>query len=559
MPRSTREPRRRGRAPAAPRRTAGAGAGGRDGAALDAYRAKRRFDRTAEPSGDRGEAAPDLDRGGRLFVVQRHRARRLHYDLRLEVDGTLASWAVPKGPTLDPEVRSLAVHVEDHPIEYADFEGVIPAGEYGGGDVIVWDRGTWTPARTDDPAAAIRAGELHFDVEAEKLRGRFVLVRTDRGRSRREQWLLLHKRDEHAVAGWDPEDHPRSVETGRTNDEVAAAPEARWHGDRPPAEAEERLGAARWSPPTRDELAALDALPDRGGRWELQGHTLELADLGAALLPGRDGEGPVTRWELVRWYATAAPAILPHLVDRPVARRRHPTDGRPGAWRTALPRDAPAWVDRWRDEDAAPGATRWYPVLDSPPAVAWTAAGGAVELRPWVVRRADVRRPTWAFLDIAPGERTSFEDVLVIARLVRTALDHLGLQARPTLAGRHVEVRVPVGPGPTVAETRAWAAGLARAVGATVPELVAPEGDRGRRGLARLDVSGNALDRPLPAPWSVLAAPGGPVVVPLGWDELDDPALQPDRWTIRTAPARLAEAGDPLAHLVDLDQRLPPL
>ena len=125
---------------------------------LERYRSMRDFDKTAEPAGaDRVEP-------GRHFVVQRHRARRLHYDLRLELDGVLVSWAVPKGPTLDPKARVLAVKVEDHPIEYADFEGVIPGGEYGGGDVIVWDRGTWTPAETDDPGVAIADGELHFDL-----------------------------------------------------------------------------------------------------------------------------------------------------------------------------------------------------------------------------------------------------------------------------------------------------------------------------------------------------------------------------------------------------------
>src|SRR6185437_10631634 len=107
--------------------------------------------------------------------VQRHRARRLHYDLRFEIDGVLASWAVPKGPTLDPDAKRLAVHVEDHPLEYEFFEGVIPRGEYGGGDVIVWDRGTWEPVGTDDPAAAVRAGELHVDLFGERLRGRVAL------------------------------------------------------------------------------------------------------------------------------------------------------------------------------------------------------------------------------------------------------------------------------------------------------------------------------------------------------------------------------------------------
>ena len=145
------------------------------GERLERYRAKRDFAVTPEPSGG---APPAAD--GHRFVVQRHRARRLHYDLRLEAAGVLVSWAVPKGPTLDPDVRRMAVHVEDHPLDYFDFEGVIPAGEYGGGDVVVWDWGTWSIAEADDPLAAIDAGNLHFDLDGEKLRGRFVLVR-DRG------------------------------------------------------------------------------------------------------------------------------------------------------------------------------------------------------------------------------------------------------------------------------------------------------------------------------------------------------------------------------------------
>ncbi len=141
---------------------------------LSSYRRKRDFTATPEPAGQEAE-----QRGRRRFVVQRHRARRLHYDLRFEIDGVLVSWAVPKGPTLDPTVRRMAVHVEDHPMEYEHFEGVIPSSQYGGGDVIVWDRGTWEPVRTDDPAKAVAEGELHAEMYGEKLRGRLVLVRRD--------------------------------------------------------------------------------------------------------------------------------------------------------------------------------------------------------------------------------------------------------------------------------------------------------------------------------------------------------------------------------------------
>ena len=200
---------------------------------LARYQRKRDFRRTPEPAGQPAPARPGgaADAAPR-FVVQRHRARRLHYDLRFEIGGVLASWAVPKGPTLDPAVKRIAVHVEDHPIEYLNFEGVIPRGEYGAGDVIVWDRGTWEPHATDDPAASVAAGELHADVQGEKLRGRLILVQTDG-----DQWLLLHKHDEYAVPGWDPEDHPASVLSGRTNDEVKADPERIWRADLPPAQA----------------------------------------------------------------------------------------------------------------------------------------------------------------------------------------------------------------------------------------------------------------------------------------------------------------------------------
>ena len=191
---------------------------------LGRYRAKRDFSITPEPS-----AAVAPEENGWRFVVQRHRARQRHYDLRLEMAGVLASWAVPKGPTLDPKARRLAVHVEDHPIDYFDFEGVIPKGEYGGGDVIVWDWGTWSLAKGDDPVAAVEAGDLHLTLDGEKLRGRFVLVRSKRQQGRSEEWLLLHKDDEFAVPGWDAEDHLRSVRSGRTNDEVAADPDARGH------------------------------------------------------------------------------------------------------------------------------------------------------------------------------------------------------------------------------------------------------------------------------------------------------------------------------------------
>ncbi len=361
--------------------------------------------------------APPAD--GWRFVVQRHRATRLHYDLRLEAAGVLLSWAVPKGPTLDPDVRRMAVHVEDHPLDYFDFEGVIPAGEYGGGDVIVWDWGTWSLAGADDPLAAVAKGDLHFDLDGQKLKGRFALVR--RGPSgQREQWLLIHKHDEFSIEGWDTEQHPRSVKSGRTNDEVAAAPAATWSSN------------ALWTAATDDELAELDRLGHAGGRWTVGGHTLKVTNLDKVLFPARRPHKAVTKRDLIRHYVSVAPAILPYLANRPINLHRFP-DGidKPGFWHKARPAHAPEWLSEWRNEEADPGETEVYAVLDSAAALAWAANFGAIELHPWTSTVDHPHRPTWAMIDIDPGESSSFDDVVTLAQLHRTALDHIGVEGVP--------------------------------------------------------------------------------------------------------------------------------
>ena len=172
------------------------------GGKLDRYDSMRDFKSTPEPAGRIG-GTPD---GRRRFVVQRHRATRLHWDMRLEVDGVLVSWAVPRGPGLDPARKSLAVRTEDHPYDYGWFEGVIPSG-YGKGDVVLWDDGWWEPdpeyPDSDDPAAAIAAGELKFVLSGRKLRGRYVIIKTSGRNGRRDgdEWLLIHKHDERGCRG----------------------------------------------------------------------------------------------------------------------------------------------------------------------------------------------------------------------------------------------------------------------------------------------------------------------------------------------------------------------
>ena len=923
---------------------------------LEEYRRKRDFAKTPEPAPGPASTAPPSATAStappsgarRRFVVQRHRASRLHYDVRLEIDGVLVSWAVPKGPTLDPDARRMAIHVEDHPLEYFDFEGVIPPRQYGAGDVIVWDWGTWEPeAETPDPVAAIANGELKFRARGEKINGRFTVVRTSRrpGSAPRtafeddegEQWLLIHKRDENAVAGWDADDHPRSVRSGRTNDEVKANAPAVWVSEAPAATAEIDLTAARvapmprylepmkatlatkafrdedwlfevkWdgyrveavvrdgavalftrngnsaetyfphllTPPTwieareaivdgevvaldeggrpdfgllqerisagragrpaplvyqafdllyldgrslvdvpleerkkllelvlrpngrvryathidtegvaffeaakaqalegivakhrrsryeagrrstawlkvkarpeqelvvggwtpgegtakelgavvvgvyegdrlrfsgkvgsgltertrrdlRERLEALEAElppfdpappPDSRGRWggdlvgvrwarpelviraeiggwtrdghvrqtafkglemgrdplevvreraidpatadrraakafprvegvvpatpeparppvptpatpatpspaldaswlvtpaeldalaalrgdgtwRVAGQDLKLTNLDKVLFPPRDGvdEPPTTKRDLIGYFARVAPVMLPHLADRPLNLQRFPNGAEaPGFWQKDIPASAPTWLTIWHEtgfrerQDRAPND---HLVADKAATLCWLGNQAAFEIHAWTSTLQEPWTPTFALIDIDPGTKTTWDETLLLARLYRTALEHLGVRAYPKLTGsRGIQAWIPVERGRyAYADTSAWVEKLSRAIGATVPDLVSWDWSKAERGgRARLDYTQNAPIKTLVAPYAVRPRPGAPVSAPIRWEELDDPDLRPDRWTIRTLPERVAVIGDPWAGLQADRQVLPQL
>jgi bifunctional non-homologous end joining protein LigD len=221
---------------------------------LAAYHAKRDFSTTAEPPGEAGKSGKTLS-----YLIQKHDATRLHYDFRLELDGVLKSWAVTRGPSLDPHDKRLAVQVEDHPLDYGTFEGTIPKGEYGGGTVMLWDRGSWFPI--GDPHEGLQAGQLKFELSGERLKGRWVLVRMrGKAKEKRENWLLIKEHDEYESAEALPLDAGTSIATGRSMEDIAG-------GVKPPAKpAKAKSRASKLPEFVEPALATLvDALPDDGG------------------------------------------------------------------------------------------------------------------------------------------------------------------------------------------------------------------------------------------------------------------------------------------------------
>ena len=325
---------------------------------------------------------------------------------------------------------------------------------------------------------------------------------------------------------------------------------------------------------TDAELSDLARLPVKS-TWRVGGFELSLTNLDKVLFPARPArpgagsggatpeEAPVTKRDLVDYLCRIAPTLLPHLAERALNLQRFP-DGAagPAFWQKQIPATAPAWLRLWHETGVEDRSANDHLVADRVASLAWLGNQAAFEFHPWTARIEDTEHPTYALIDIDPGEKTSWEETLVLARLFRTALAHLGLRGAPKTTGkRGVQIWIPIRHGRyTFRETTDWVEQLSRAVGAIVPDLVSWEWSvAGRAGKARLDFTQNSRIKTLVAPYAVRPAPGAPVSAPISWDELDDPDLRPDRWTIRTILPRVAALGDLFTPALAQDQDLPPL
>jgi bifunctional non-homologous end joining protein LigD len=526
--------------------------------ALTEYKRKRHFNRTPEPAGKKAAKA------GWSYVIQKHAASHLHYDFRLELDGVLKSWAVPKGPSLDPTVKRLAMHVEDHPVDYGSFEGIIPQGEYGGGTVMLWDRGSWEPV--GDAREGYRTGRLKFILHGEKLRGRWMLVRTSRGSAferDQRQWLLFKERDDEAKSqdkGDILMDEPVSVESGRDLDEIAADGDAVWssmptsNGKRTNRRVKTKgknVNVRRRATP-RNTAALKQALADYDAKKETFAG-VRMTSPNKVLYP----EQGITKLELANYYRTIADWVLPHIADRPLVLvrcpegrgkecfyQKHPAAGTPDTLRQVMIREK---------TKAEP-----YVFADDVDALISLAQISALEVHAWGSRADKLESPDRLIFDLDPDPSVDWNFVVQSAREVRRFLQELGLESFvKTTGGKGLHVVVPIDRRHDWDEAKDFCKRVADAIVTADPEHYTVNMSKAARpGKIFIDYLRNGRGATAIIPYSTRAREGAPVSVPLTWEELSA-RIRSDHYNVRNLPQRLEKLkSDPWKNIAKVRQSL---
>jgi len=434
---------------------------------LTKYKSKRNLKLSKEP-----KAVIKKTKGKTLaFVVQKHHASHLHYDLRLEADGVLKSWAVPKEPSSNPSIKRLAIHVEDHPYSYKDFEGTIPSG-YGAGTVSIWDEGYYDveglSAKESEKKilAGLKKGTLHFTLHGRKLKGIFHLIRL----KNKKQWLLIKKKEKETML----------------------------------------------SKKSSTEFTNLDKI-----YWPKE---------------------KITKGDLLRYYSSVAPIILPHLKDRPQSLRRYPEGITGITFFQKNLKDHPDFIKTFPLKHE--GKTVNYLLISDELSLLYAANLGCIELHPFFSRIKSLQKPDYLMLDLDP-KGAPFSQVVEIAQYIHKLLDTLDIPSYPKTSGASgIHIAIPLGAKYSYAESKQLAEAIATKVHEALPDITTLERAlKKRKGKVYIDYLQNNLGQTMAAPYTVRAKPFATVSTPLQWKEVNK-RLNPKNYTIKNILARLKKLGD---------------
>jgi DNA ligase D-like protein (predicted 3'-phosphoesterase)/DNA ligase D-like protein (predicted polymerase) len=517
---------------------------------LTRYKEKRSFDKTPEPTGGKPVS------GSLHFVVQKHHASHLHYDFRLEMQGVLKSWAVPKGPSMNPADKRLAMMVEDHPWDYRNFEGIIPEG-YGAGTVIVWDEGTYEPAENKKDKKLnekflvhnLYKGGISFILKGKKLKGEFSLVKTiARGEN---AWLLIKKKDKYA-SDKDISLKDKSVQSGKTLEQVKKTSDTIWHSNRAAKNKKQEEDVPETKPIKKAKRKAFS----KGGNWgkvyatkttssedfEIDGCTIELTSV------EREIWKDITKADLIQYYHDVAPYLLPYIKDRPQSLHVKPVNASANGFyikdmEGQQPDCADIFTDVRKHKKAGKRDKIDYLVCNNEATLLYMINLGCVDINPWTSRTTNPTKTDYIVIDLDPSDN-DFKKVIETAQAANAYFDAMKLRSFIKTSGKSgMHLLLPCA-GFSFAEARTIAETICSAINELVPKITTTQVTVSqRRTKLYIDPNQNDYADTIAAPYSARAFHGPSVSAPLEWKEVKD-SLHPSDFTIKNVLKRIKAKGD---------------